>query len=279
MRLAGKAGIVVGAGQSPGKTVGTGRAAALVFAREGAKVMLADRDLASAQETAAMITDAGGVAECVRADWTDAADCQAMARACLEAWGRIDFLHNNVGIGAGDSDPLRRDRGGARPDPHRQPQGLRALMSGGAAGDARSGGWLDREHLIDRRSRGCDPADRVQALEGRDQRPRPIPRDRQRRRTASASTRSCPACSTRRWRSTRAPRTAASRVSKSSLGAPRRCRSGRRWGRPGTSRTRACSSTPTRRSSSLAPCSPSTAASSLASAGRERPTKSRRNHD
>ena len=107
MRLAGKAGIVVGAGQSPGKTVGTGRAAALVFAREGAKVMLADRDLASAQETAAMITDAGGVAECVRADWTDAADCHAMAGACLEAWGRIDFLHNNVGIGAGDGDPLR----------------------------------------------------------------------------------------------------------------------------------------------------------------------------
>jgi NAD(P)-dependent dehydrogenase (short-subunit alcohol dehydrogenase family) len=107
MRLAGKAGIVVGAGQTPGETVGTGRAAALVFAREGAKVMLADRDLASAQETAAMIADAGGVAECVRADWTNAADCQAMAAACLTAWGRIDFLQNNVGIAAGDSDPLR----------------------------------------------------------------------------------------------------------------------------------------------------------------------------
>ena len=37
-----------------------------------------------------------------RADWTDAADCRAMAAACLEAWGRIDFLQNNVGIGAGD---------------------------------------------------------------------------------------------------------------------------------------------------------------------------------
>jgi NAD(P)-dependent dehydrogenase (short-subunit alcohol dehydrogenase family) len=106
MRLAGKAGIVVGAGQAPGKTVGTGRAATLVLAREGAKVMLADRDLASTQDTAAMIADAGGVAECVRADWTNAADCQAMAAACLKAWGRIDFLQNNVGIGVGDSDPL-----------------------------------------------------------------------------------------------------------------------------------------------------------------------------
>ena len=47
-RLEGKVGIVVGAGQSPGETVGTGRAAALVFAREGAKVMLADRDIGSA---------------------------------------------------------------------------------------------------------------------------------------------------------------------------------------------------------------------------------------
>jgi NAD(P)-dependent dehydrogenase (short-subunit alcohol dehydrogenase family) len=107
MRLGGKAGLVVGAGQTPGETVGTGRAAALVFAREGARVMLADRDLASAQETAAMVKDAGGVADCVRADWTNAADCEAMVAACRDAWGRIDFLQNNVGIGAGDSDPLR----------------------------------------------------------------------------------------------------------------------------------------------------------------------------
>ena len=106
MRLEREVGIVVGAGQTPGETVGTGRAAALVFAREGARLMLADRDLASAQDTAAMIADAGGVAECVRADWTNAADCQAVAAACLKAWGRIDFLQNNVGVGAGDSDPL-----------------------------------------------------------------------------------------------------------------------------------------------------------------------------
>jgi NAD(P)-dependent dehydrogenase (short-subunit alcohol dehydrogenase family) len=107
MRLDGMAGIVVGAGQSPGETIGTGRAAATLFAREGAKVLLADRDLDSARETARMIAEAGGVAECVRADWTSAADCRAMAAACVEAWGRIDFLQNNVGIGGGDSDALR----------------------------------------------------------------------------------------------------------------------------------------------------------------------------
>ena len=55
MRLEGKVGIVVGAGQSPGATVGTGRAAAIVFAREGARVLLADRALDSARETAQMI--------------------------------------------------------------------------------------------------------------------------------------------------------------------------------------------------------------------------------
>ena len=107
MRLEGKVGIVVGAGQSPGATVGTGRAAAIVFAREGARVLLADRALDSARETAQMIADEGGVAECVAADWTSAADCKAIATACVDAWGRIDFLQNNVGIGAEDADPLR----------------------------------------------------------------------------------------------------------------------------------------------------------------------------
>jgi len=106
MRLEGKVGIVVGAGQSPGETIGTGRAAAIVFAREGAKVLLADRDIESARETAQMIADDGGVAQCVAADWTKIEDCKSFAAACVDAWGRIDFLQNNVGIGADDADPL-----------------------------------------------------------------------------------------------------------------------------------------------------------------------------
>jgi NAD(P)-dependent dehydrogenase (short-subunit alcohol dehydrogenase family) len=106
LRLEGKAGIVVGAGQSPGETVGTGRAAAIAFAREGAKLLLADRDLDSARETAEMITGDGGTVECVEGDWTSAEACKSFAAACVDAFGRIDFLQNNVGIGTGDSDPL-----------------------------------------------------------------------------------------------------------------------------------------------------------------------------
>jgi NAD(P)-dependent dehydrogenase (short-subunit alcohol dehydrogenase family) len=107
MRLANKVGIVVGAGQSPGESVGTGRAAAIVFAREGAKVLLVDRDIASAHETAAVISAEGGIAECAEADWTIAADCARFAQTCVDAWGQIDFLQNNVGIGQGDDTPLR----------------------------------------------------------------------------------------------------------------------------------------------------------------------------
>lgn len=107
MRLAGKAGIVVGAGQTPGETVGNGRAAAVLFAREGAKLLLVDRDLRAAEETAAAIAAEGGEARCFEGDWTSAAVCKAYVEACLSAWGRVDLLHNNVGIGGGDAPPSR----------------------------------------------------------------------------------------------------------------------------------------------------------------------------
>ena len=105
MRLEGKVGIVVGAGQTPGDTIGNGRAAATLFAREGAKVLLVDRDLSHAQETAAEIAREGGESRCFAGDWTRAADCQGFVKACLGAWGRVDFLHNNVGTGSGDGPP------------------------------------------------------------------------------------------------------------------------------------------------------------------------------
>lgn len=60
MRLQDKVAIVVGAGQTPGDTIGNGRATAILFAREGARVLLADRNLDSAKETEALITDEGG---------------------------------------------------------------------------------------------------------------------------------------------------------------------------------------------------------------------------
>jgi NAD(P)-dependent dehydrogenase (short-subunit alcohol dehydrogenase family) len=105
VRLQGKVGIVVGAGQTPGDTIGNGRAAAILFAREGAKVLLVDRELQRADETAAIITGEGGEARCMAGDWTRAGDCKAYVGACVAAWGRVDFLHNNVGSGTGDGPP------------------------------------------------------------------------------------------------------------------------------------------------------------------------------
>ncbi|HVW28350.1 MAG TPA: SDR family NAD(P)-dependent oxidoreductase [Polyangiaceae bacterium] len=102
MRLAGKVAIVVGAGQTPGDTIGNGRAAAVLFAREGAKVLAVDRDLRSAEETAEMIKKEGGACSAFEADVTREADARAFVAACVQRYGRIDVLHNNVGIGTGD---------------------------------------------------------------------------------------------------------------------------------------------------------------------------------
>jgi NAD(P)-dependent dehydrogenase (short-subunit alcohol dehydrogenase family) len=103
VRLQNKVAIVVGAGQTPGDTIGNGRATAILFAREGARVALVDRYAESARETQAMIEAEGGACFVCEADITRAADCQAFAQATLDAYGRIDILHNNVGIGAGDA--------------------------------------------------------------------------------------------------------------------------------------------------------------------------------
>jgi NAD(P)-dependent dehydrogenase (short-subunit alcohol dehydrogenase family) len=107
MRMKDKVGIVVGAGQTPGETIGNGRATAILLAREGAKVLLVDRDIKSAEDTAAMIAKEGGTAKCIAGDWTRPADCKAYIKACVDAWGRDDFVHNNVGIGANDAAPER----------------------------------------------------------------------------------------------------------------------------------------------------------------------------
>jgi NAD(P)-dependent dehydrogenase (short-subunit alcohol dehydrogenase family) len=101
-RLEGKAAIVSGAGQTPGETIGNGRAIALLFAREGAEVICVDRVLERAQETAAMIEAEGGKAFAMPANIVKSAECEAVAKAALERWGRIDILVNNVGIGGGD---------------------------------------------------------------------------------------------------------------------------------------------------------------------------------
>ena len=96
-RLEGKVAIVTGAGSS-GPGVGNGKAAAVLFAREGAKVMLADAVLSRAEETLAMIRDEGGEAEVFEANVINADDCRRMVEATVERYGRLDILDNNVGI-------------------------------------------------------------------------------------------------------------------------------------------------------------------------------------
>jgi NAD(P)-dependent dehydrogenase (short-subunit alcohol dehydrogenase family) len=100
--MADKMAVVVGAGQTPGDTIGNGRAISLLFAREGARVLAVDRDLASAEETCRLIADEGGQAEGFEADITREADCAAIASEGETRLGRIDVLVNNVGIGTGD---------------------------------------------------------------------------------------------------------------------------------------------------------------------------------
>src|SRR6516225_8603381 len=104
MRLKDRVAIVVGAGQSPGEGMGNGRATALTFAREGAKVLCVDRDLTSAQETVDMITAKGGTAAAFKADVTKDAEIKAMVSDAVKRWGRIDVLHNNVGVSLAGGD-------------------------------------------------------------------------------------------------------------------------------------------------------------------------------
>ncbi len=103
MRLENKVAIVAGAGQTPGDTIGNGRATAILFAREGARVLLVDRNLGSAKDTHAMIREEGGVAWPFEADITREEDCQKLVAACIERYGRIDILQNNCGVSEGDA--------------------------------------------------------------------------------------------------------------------------------------------------------------------------------
>jgi NAD(P)-dependent dehydrogenase (short-subunit alcohol dehydrogenase family) len=109
MRLKDKVAIIVGGGQTPGETIGNGRATAILFAREGAKVWAVDRDLQSAQDTVDLIVKEGGVAEAAAADVTDEASLEAMIKGCCDKWGRIDILHNNVGFSLAGGDAVMED--------------------------------------------------------------------------------------------------------------------------------------------------------------------------
>ena len=128
-RLAGKRAIVVGAGQmswpslsaaetrpdppanagqTPGETIGNGRAIALLFAREGAEVCCVDRVRDRAEDTVELIAAEGGIAWAHAADITDPAQADSIAAAAVGRWGGIDILVNNVGIGARGDGPAHR---------------------------------------------------------------------------------------------------------------------------------------------------------------------------
>jgi NAD(P)-dependent dehydrogenase (short-subunit alcohol dehydrogenase family) len=101
-RLKGKVAIIIGAGQHPGDGIGNGRAMSLLFARERAKVMLVDKNLDSALETKSLINKEGGESFVFEADITKEDDCQKIAKKCVEVYGKIDILVNNVGIASRD---------------------------------------------------------------------------------------------------------------------------------------------------------------------------------
>ena len=104
-RVADKVAVVVGAGQTPGETIGNGRATAMLLAREGAKVVVVDRDLASAEDTVAMIRGEGGEAVAQQADATDEASVRDLMAFARDRFGYVHILHNNVGasIALGDA--------------------------------------------------------------------------------------------------------------------------------------------------------------------------------
>jgi NAD(P)-dependent dehydrogenase (short-subunit alcohol dehydrogenase family) len=115
-RVAGKIAVVVGAGQTPGETIGNGAAIALLLAREGATVLCVDRVAERAEKTVAQIAadelaregGAAPVLSSMAADITKAADCARIVAEARSRYGRIDILINNVGIGGGGDAPAHR---------------------------------------------------------------------------------------------------------------------------------------------------------------------------
>lgn len=107
-RLSGKVAIVTGAGQTPGETIGNGKAIAMLFARAGARVLCVDRSIERAEATVSDILAEGGTAEAFAADVSQPADATAIADAAEAAIGPPDILINNVGIGDGGDGPPHR---------------------------------------------------------------------------------------------------------------------------------------------------------------------------
>ena len=89
---------IIAGGGAAGDGIGNGRAAAILLAKAGCRVLVVDLDMTMAQRTVEMISEAGGTAEAHAADLTKPAECKRMVEAAVDRWGRLDFLDNNVGI-------------------------------------------------------------------------------------------------------------------------------------------------------------------------------------
>ncbi|MCH8311233.1 MAG: SDR family oxidoreductase [Chloroflexi bacterium] len=101
LRLEGKVAVVSGAGTFGGSGIGNGAAAAILFAREGAKVVLVDAKKEWAETTRAIVEEEGGEAITATADVTNAEDCKNAIDTAVERFGALHILHNNVGGGSG----------------------------------------------------------------------------------------------------------------------------------------------------------------------------------
>lgn len=104
MLLEDRVALVIGGGQTPGETIGNGRATAIQFAREGAAVAVADVNLESAQETVDMIVAEGLDAAAFAVDVRDEGSVRGLIDQVISRWTRIDVLHNNVGVSLAGGD-------------------------------------------------------------------------------------------------------------------------------------------------------------------------------
>ena len=173
-RLAGKAAIVTGAG-SQGRGFGTGKAIALVFAREGAQVCLVDREAERAEATRKLIEDTGGDAFVCAADVTASEDCARVVAQTMDRYGRLDTLVNNVGIGVsgGRVEQLDEAVWNRVMDVNLKSA---VLMCKHALPALIRLAWFDRQHCIDRSIARARRRRSVRSIEGgndrRDARPR-----------------------------------------------------------------------------------------------------------
>lgn len=108
-RLKDKVALIIGAGQQPGQTLGNGRATAERFAQEGAILFLVDINADWLNETVQAIRSTGAKVEALVADITQETECQKIISECVKTYGRIDILHNNVGLSKGDKKTAELD--------------------------------------------------------------------------------------------------------------------------------------------------------------------------